>query len=37
MPEAVKRATEREAAEIDRVAAQSLEISGLKPWPVPGG
>ena len=33
---AVKRATEREAAEIDRVAAQSLEISGLKPWSQPG-
>lgn len=34
---AVKRATEREAAEIDRVAAQSLEISGLKPWPLAVG
>jgi predicted N-acyltransferase len=30
---AVRRACEREAAEIDRVAASALDIAGMKPWP----
>jgi predicted N-acyltransferase len=33
--QAVKRACEREGAELDRVAAESERISGLKPWAPP--
>lgn len=35
LAQALTRASEREAAEIDRVAAESERISGLKPWPPP--
>ncbi|MCU0697118.1 MAG: GNAT family N-acetyltransferase [Myxococcaceae bacterium] len=31
--QALKRASEREAQEIDRVAAESERIAGMKPWP----